>query len=77
MFSRWTFAIYSGPSCNFPEPREADTFLGGIDRLTILRVIAPIRFSANKITARYEPSLCGVNRIKRLAYAPHGGKSWD
>jgi hypothetical protein len=50
-------AIYSGSSCNFPQPRKANAFLGGIDRLFILRATAPIRFPANKIIAPYEALL--------------------
>jgi len=35
-------AIYSGPSCNFPQPRAREPFrsLRGIHRLTVHRVIA-------------------------------------
>jgi hypothetical protein len=59
MFGRWTFAIYSGSSCNFAWPRAQFTrrggrTLGGIDRLPIVRAIAPIRLPANEITIRYE-----------------------
>ena len=56
MFSRWRLAIYSGPPCNFPHllaqftRRGGQTFseLRSIDRLTVLRAIAPIRFPANE-----------------------------
>ena len=46
IFSRWTFAIYSGLSCDFAQPRAREPLrsLRGIDRLRVFRAIAPIRF---------------------------------
>jgi hypothetical protein len=54
VFSRWTFAIYSSVllelflsrALNLPAAVAGELFrsLRGIDRLTILRAIAPIRF---------------------------------
>jgi hypothetical protein len=58
------FAIYSGLSCNFPQPRKADAFLGGIDRLFIIRASASIRFPVSKITADTKRCLSGVSWTK-------------
>ena len=43
-------AIYSDPSCNFPQPRQADG-LTQHRSPTILRAMAPIRLPANEISA--------------------------
>jgi hypothetical protein len=53
------FAIYSGPSCNFHQPRAQLTRRGGrtffgVTRHrspTILRATAPIRLPANELSA--------------------------
>jgi hypothetical protein len=53
MFSRWIFAIYSGPFCVALSRALANLFgvLRGIDRLFILRATAPLRFPDGPTTA--------------------------
>jgi hypothetical protein len=46
-------AIYSGPSCNFPQPRAREPFrsLRGIDRVTVYRATAGIWFPRSSHSA--------------------------
>jgi hypothetical protein len=69
MFNRWMFAIYSSPSGNLPQRRKAKHRLRAIDRLLILRAIAPIRFRANKITESMRGVAFSGGTISRDPYA--------
>jgi hypothetical protein len=42
---------FQSPFCNFPVPRKADAYPGGIDRLVMIRASAPIRLPANEPSA--------------------------
>ncbi len=54
------------PSCNFPQPRAREPFhsLRGIDRLTIIRATAPIRFPQSTDDGWLFVAAAGVDEVR-------------